>query len=605
MKIKRQYIQIGLILCIITALFLCFLLMNNINQRMNESATYNLLNTTKVIENTLENYIDKDFEALNIIGEFYKNNEYLEIEQVTALCDTMEFEWIKVVDVQGNGVDCFKDKFKAADLPCYNEWSKEKTGYSDAYFGESGHLQTVLWVPVYKNNKFIGTVFGSITLSKYYSANVFTFYEGDGRTYLFDGSDGKWILRSLGLDGVSKRQDDIYSLLISSGNNLEEVNIFKQSVKEKQTGMAVFNFNGEKSYVCFMPLFSSSDWYVVTVIASDVLLKESVHIQQIIQVIFVVLCIILVLLTTTLATWQVHKTKEKEMKYREALFANISSNIDSVFLIYDKDSRKTVFVSDNVKRILGLNREWIETDAERLFDWCNIEKIDSQKMDFLNGILDKPIIREVCVENEMGAKSRYIRLELIPADMNQEIIVLSDITKDKDIQSSLIDAMKRAEAASNAKNDFLSSMSHDIRTPMNGIVGMTAIAAVHLDDKKRVKDCLAKINEASAQLLNLINEVLDMSQIESGKIELSYEPFNLPELLQNVLSVSLPGIQQKNHKIKVHIHSMEHEQIIGDLSRLQRIVSNLISNAIKYTPDGGVITLSLQEKVPIIKGYGC
>lgn len=591
-------------IAMMVALFFCFSLVYNINRQMNESATTNLFNTTQVIKGNFENYIEKDFESLNIIGQLYKQNVELDGEVFDSLCKTMGFEWVLVVEEDNQtekelGMNALKEK------PWFKEWKWGEPGYSHTYYGDSGRLQTTLWFPVYEDDKLICTVFGEVLLTKYYSAKVFTFYEGNGRTYLFNRTDGSWILKSLGLDGLNRRQEDIYSLLLESQNPPEEIEAFREAVEKCQTGTAVFNFNGELSYICFMPLSSSSDWYLTTVIAKDVLLKESNQVQRMIQLILLVFCCVILVFAVALIKWQNRQTKLKEANYREALFANISSNIDSVFLIYDKEKKENVFVSDNIKRILGLERDWIRQNAENLFDWCGIEKGDSLRNTFLDGTLHNPMAREVCMENGVGVKSRYIRLELIPADLGQEIAVLSDITKDKDIQNSLMETMKQAESASRAKNDFLSAMSHDLRTPLNGVTGMTAIASAHLDDKNRVKDCLNKINEASAHLLNLINEILDMSRIESGKMELSEEPFNLPQLIQEVLSMNLPGIRQKQHKISVHIHSMDHEQVLGDPVRMQRIAANLLSNAIKYTPEGGKISLTLLEKPSAINNYGC
>lgn len=611
MKIRKKYNQwkmaaYTLVVFIMSAaLFFCFSMIDKINQRMNESATSNLLNTTKVIEGNVESDFEKDFEFLSIIAEMYKSGRTLEEQQMQEMAAAMKVEWVAVVDANGKGVDCFQDTFQASEISGYDQWEAEKKGFSDAYFGDSGRLQTTLWLPVYRNQTFIGTVFASVTLSKYYSEDVFTFYEGEGRTYLFDGSDGKWILRSMGTDGTIKREDDIYSLLKTCGNDSDEVLKFRQAVKKHKTGTAVFDFNQETSYVCFMPLAISDDWYVATVIPRDVLLKESAQVQRIIQLILVIFVVSLCIIAITFLTWRLRREKQKAAEYREALFANVSSNIDAAFLIYEKEGSKPVFVSDNVKRLLGIEREWLEENGGHLFDWCDITENDSQKISFLDGTLEQPAVREVCVKDEMGIQSRYIRLELIPADSEQQIAVLTDITKDKDIQSSLLESMRQAEAASHAKNDFLSAMSHDIRTPMNGIVGMTAIAAANVHDEKRVQSCLTKINEASAHLLNLINEVLDMSKIENGQIEIIEEPFNLAQMLQEVLSINYPGIQQKDHTIKVHIRSLEHEQVLGDPMRLRRIVTNLISNAIKYTPEGGKITLALKEKSSKIKGYGC
>lgn len=610
MKLKKQsyrnyIIVIFAVFIMVTALFSCFIMIQDINQRMNDSADSNLLNTTTVIKDTLENYIEQDFDTLGIVGELYQNGKQLDGEQIKTLCGVMGFEWIGITDSSGNGIDLYGEKFQAGSIPDFTEGNTGEKGYSQAYFGNAGRLQTTLWRPVFQDGVQTGTVFGEVILSKYYSANVFTFYEGEGRTYLFDGSEGTWVLRSLGTDGASSRQDDIYSLLLSTGNRAEDVEAFRQAVADRQTGTAVFDFNGRQSYICFMPLPSSADWFLATVIADEVLLKESAQVQQTIRLVVVILCATLLFLTVLFVVWRVRRIREQEAAYREALFINVSSNIDSAFLIYEKSSQKTVFVSENVGRLLNLNRKQLRSDAGKLFDWCGLSTEDPQVCAFLKGELDEPAVREVCVEDVIGARNRYVRLELIPADMGQEIAVVTDITKDKDVQQSLLEAMQRSEAASNAKNEFLSAMSHDIRTPINGIVGMTAIAAANLGDRDRVCDCLGKISDASAHLLTIINEVLDMSYIESGKLELAHEPFNVAELLQEVLNLNYPGIQQKNHTIQVHIHSMDHEQVIGDSLRLQRITSNLISNAIKYTPEGGRITLELREKEPMIAGYGC
>ena len=162
-------------------------------------------------------------------------------------------------------------------------------------------------------------------------------------------------------------------------------------------------------------------------------------------------------------------------------------------------------------------------------------------------------------------------------------------------KQALQDALDMAEAASHAKSDFLQTMSHDIRTPMNGIIGMTAIAAAHIDDRERVQDSLHKITMASRHLLSLINEVLDMSKIESGKVSLTEEAFNLSELIDNLITMVRPQVMAHHHELSINIHHVEHELVIGDSLRVQQVFVNLMSNAIKYTPDGGHIRLDIRE----------
>ena len=179
------------------------------------------------------------------------------------------------------------------------------------------------------------------------------------------------------------------------------------------------------------------------------------------------------------------------------------------------------------------------------------------------------------------------------------------IKKERQQEMALQAAFDAAEAANKAKTDFLSNMSHDIRTPMNGIIGMTAIAAAHIDDKERVQDSLQKITQASKHLLSLINEVLDMSKIESGKVNLIEEEFNLSDLIDNLLSMTSSQIEEHHHELSVNISGVTHEAVLGDSLRIQKVFTNLMGNAVKYTPDGGRIQLSISEKPSNQAKVGC
>lgn len=146
-------------------------------------------------------------------------------------------------------------------------------------------------------------------------------------------------------------------------------------------------------------------------------------------------------------------------------------------------------------------------------------------------------------------------------------------------------------------------MSHDIRTPMNAIIGLTAIAAMNIDKKDKVKDCLTKISSSSRQLLGLINDVLDMSRIESGKISLNVEDFSLPELIDDFLSVAFPQANQKGLVMKVNASDISHEYVEGDSVRIKRMMVNIIGNALKFTPTGGHIWLTVRELPQTIKEH--
>jgi len=157
-------------------------------------------------------------------------------------------------------------------------------------------------------------------------------------------------------------------------------------------------------------------------------------------------------------------------------------------------------------------------------------------------------------------------------------------------------ARQEAEAASRSKGEFLSNMSHDIRTPMNAIVGMTAIATAHMDDPQQVQSCLRKITMSSKHLLGLINDVLDMSKIESGKMTLSEELVSLREAMDSIVSIVQPQVKAKHQKFNISIFNILCENVHCDSVRLNQVLINLLSNAIKFTPEGGSIEVSLHEE---------
>lgn len=165
-------------------------------------------------------------------------------------------------------------------------------------------------------------------------------------------------------------------------------------------------------------------------------------------------------------------------------------------------------------------------------------------------------------------------------------------------------AEKEASRANQAKSEFLSSMSHDIRTPMNGIIGMTAIATANAGDQMKVRDCLKKISLSSRHLLGLINDVLDMSKIESGKLSLNIDMLSLPETMENIVNIVQPQIKDKKQHFDIFIENIKVEEVYCDSVRLNQVLINLLSNAIKFTPSGGKINIYLsQEDSPKGENY--
>lgn len=317
---------------------------------------------------------------------------------------------------------------------------------------------------------------------------------------------------------------------------------------------------------------------------------------------------------------------ESDLAVRMAVIEALSRQYNTVWLItdveaetfslYRGDMRDTSIHSMPIQsaltemrysqaKVYYINNSVSPSDRERLQKELELKNI-------VRNLEDRGLYN-VTYRRVMEDRERYFRIEFAGVDMpggKRGVVcgfkdVDDEVREEQAIQQALREAIDAADASNKAKSDFLSSMSHDIRTPMNGIIGMTAIAATHIDDPERVTDCLKKITEASSHLLALINDVLDMNKIESGRIELREDEFDLPALIDGLLSMTRPQLIEHRHSLEVHIEDIVHEKVIGDSRRLQQVLVNLMSNAIKYTPDGGRIQLSLCERPARPSGVAC
>ena len=213
--------------------------------------------------------------------------------------------------------------------------------------------------------------------------------------------------------------------------------------------------------------------------------------------------------------------------------------------------------------------------------------------------------REIYMEMKLKTKEgveHWIAAYMIYVDnpVDEDVIaieliqVLDSQRAEKARQEQLLrDALSDAKAANKAKSDFLSRMSHDIRTPMNAIIGMSAIGQLKIDDQSCVKDCFEKIDTSSAYLLALINDILDMAKIENGKMEIIPQLFSMDGLVKDILSIIEPQAEQQGISFEMRYHEVPDEYYYGDVLRLKQIIMNLLSNALKFTPEGGKVVLEI------------
>ena len=298
------------------------------------------------------------------------------------------------------------------------------------------------------------------------------------------------------------------------------------------------------------------------------------------------------------------RRKDTEIRYRDELFQKLSLNVDDVFLMLDAKTSQTDYVSPNIERLLGIPWREVRQDVHAL------DKLGApeQGKNFLDGLLsgqqrewdfefehletkERRWFHNIAIGSEVEGRTKYI-------------LVMSDRTADKQVNQALSDAVAAAETANRAKSTFLSNMSHDIRTPMNAIIGFTTLAISNIDDKERVKDYLAKTLASSNHLLSLINDVLDMSRIESGKIHLEEVEVNLSEVLHDLKTIVSGQIYAKQLELYMDAMDVTDEDVYCDKTRLNQILLNLLSNAIKFTPAGGTVSVRVRQLAGQVRGCG-
>ena len=275
-------------------------------------------------------------------------------------------------------------------------------------------------------------------------------------------------------------------------------------------------------------------------------------------------------------------------RYVQNIYQVIGANIDTAIFIVDRADNVVEAVFENIQDILGV-------PATKFFavdDLSSNEAYAKVAAIVHSGAPDERHTWEFQCFNSAFGRNMWLRITSQPVllDGDEKVIYsLVDVTADYDIRQKLMDSVAAAEEANRAKSHFLSSMSHDIRTPMNAILGFSTLIDRDAENPEAVREYNHKIATSGQHLLGLINDVLDMSKIESGKTTLAAAEFRLPEVVASVEAMMRSQTNAKHQTFTVEVTGITHEALVGDEGRLRQILMNVLSNAIKYTPDGGSI----------------
>ena len=356
---------------------------------------------------------------------------------------------------------------------------------------------------------------------------------------------------------------------------------------------------GVPYYVVSVPL-EQSGWILVGMVDAGVVNKNISQLQNLTMGLgFSVSALLLFILFSIVVTSYI-KTKKRqqdEIMFRDSLFSDLSQNVNDVFVILEEKTDEVVYVTPNIDSVLGVKEEDVKKDIASI-DGMNGDRLIAANLMELNK-KDKISWTQEYLNNDSG-ETRYLEITAYHTEfgsLKRIVIVISDRSEERKLQNALSSSLEIAKNANAAKSNFLANMSHDIRTPMNAIVGYSTLLMKDADDKNKVIEIGKKITYSSQHLLSLINDVLDMSKIESGRTSLNSDKVDVSEVINNISEIVQVQTKSKKQSFEIKTKGNIPPYIYADKLRLTQILLNLLSNAVKYTEKNGTISL-------VVEGYG-
>ena len=544
--------------------------------------------------------------------------------------------------------DFLENTSDEAEIQAYIEKAQQSTGFVGFYFltydgnymtvtGETGYLglqtnldeklskgedivmntalpgkpQMLAFICPETQGSYRGFAYDAIAIA-YYNDAVLKLLDNSA----FEGNASNYVIYPDGrviIDNSVNRKETVYNFIamLREHSDLSEKQILALSdaFAQGSSGNLRVTLGGISYYLVYEGT-AVQNWTMLGLVPVRVvnagLDKLWFHTIQIVAGITVGIAVLVILLIVRRGHANLRR-KNTEISYRDELFKKLSLNVDDVFLMLDAETAKVDYVSPNIERLLGIPWREARQDARVLATLHPKDSPDRDK-NYLEGLLSGQQ-REWDAEYghlETGER-RWFHIVAMGSEVEgrtKHILVMSDRTADKQVNQALSDAVAAAETANRAKSTFLSNMSHDIRTPMNAIIGFTTLALSNIDDTDRVKDYLGKTLASSNHLLSLINDVLDMSRIESGKIHLEEVEVNLSDVLHDLKTIVSGQIYAKQLEFYMDAMDVTDEDVYCDKTRLNQILLNLLSNAIKFTPAGGTVSVRVRQLAGKVHGCG-
>ncbi len=590
---------------------------SNIQESLWQLSVNDLKEVTAQGGHAFEIYLQKDLENIHGLanGLSQKNSddvEYME-NRLRAFNDVANDSFYTIIDMDrkllySTASEPFCTPLAPGRVEAYKTLSG--SGLEEPYIsGETGIKLLGSYECFTFANGAAGVVRRARPLSMLAEDFSLSVYDGAGSSYVVN-QNGDILLRS-GNGNLSSK--NIFEVMDIEGEEDEEnqkiVESFRSSMEAGKGGVLRFTaVDGQNLVYAYVPLAGADGWYFLSVVPSDVIMEQGNHILHLSHLLFAALGVCgLILAVIALLIRQNQNAMKKvnlEIQYREQLFDILTNNTGDVFVMFTSGGRQVEYVSPNTDSVLGIPAEAVMDDVSVLSE----DGADNSPFDGTLAPLDSGgsiVIEQERVHRKTGER-RWFTITVYQVTIetiDKVILVLSDRTPEKQKERTLEEAMNIAQTANQSKSTFLSNMSHDIRTPMNAIVGLCTLLQRDAEDPDRVRDHTKKITASSQHLLGLINDVLDMSKIESGKTTLNITEINLAEIVEGIDIILRPQAKAKNQSFKITAFNVKSEHLLGDMLRINQILINILSNAVKYTPEGGSIEMTVRELPQTSKNF--
>lgn len=624
-KTRRGRILISLVaLALVIIAFFLFITMNN--ERISEQNAKYLQGSTEQSARRINEWMTDSQTEVKLLASMYESTlgsvEDIDVDSIKQLADYTKFDYTTISLAGGRTFDNTGKEGDASDREYYLQGMEGASGVcatDHSLFYDD--LSVIFYTPLYFQGEVVGVISGA-----YREGSMEEFL----RTYIFDEQTNTYLVERDG--AVVAHSSTTYSNNVRNAADLYlegegSGNISRTELEEAfRNGTSVtFTYQGDSgSGTAYVMQVANYDWMLMRTFPASITdaMQARANLAGLVLVALVGGALALVAGFLLVQTMRQRSKLISESEHVTSI-VNSSLALFQRFAVIDLEKNTYEYLKDEgIKDDLPRNGEYHMFRYYWETRFCDDGERDRMKVELTPEYIREHLTPEMPylhleyrLHDQETGEVKWNQASMIPLQRNNAGVVTSvllsvqDVTdvKEREIaqHNALQDAFNEAERASRAKTDFLNSMSHDIRTPMNSIMGLTAIASMYVNDPERVKDCLTKITTSSRHLLGLINEVLDMAKIESGNLGLSEEDFDLPETVESLLSIMTPQINDKKLNLKVEIADIKHEHVVGDPMRLQQVFVNIMGNSVKFTPEGGTVSLRIKELPSRVKGSGC